>query len=187
MAFSGRLGLAGTICGVLGIIGGGIAQIRPLWGDTVNAILWYVSASIFSLVVIIGLIRAPYLVHREDVEEANKVKDEKAELERQLDEKIRKRKMRDALGIFLAEGQKLSASCAKEREPPPIDEANEWSSDVERYLSQELGMSYVAIFYNTAGVPVGVSSILSIPHRSLASSIRARLYQLEQILKQLGD
>ena len=70
----------------------------------------------------------------------------KAEIEKQLNDRERRKKIREALGTFLAEGQNLMLQCSNEKNPPPNDEADEWAYKVEHCLSHELNSSYVAIF-----------------------------------------
>lgn len=187
MVFRGRLGKAVTVCGGFGIIGGLISQIRPLWGDTVNIVLCYTSISVLGVAVIIGLVRAPYLVHLENVEEENRIKEEKRELERRIEEGEGIKKIRTKIGQLLSIGQVIMNRCQKESENAPIDEVDKWVTEVERYLTEKFDISYVAIFRNTAGVPTGVTSIRSKEHRDVWSFTRTRLHQLEKILSEMGE
>ncbi|MBI2979789.1 MAG: hypothetical protein HYY41_03060 [Chloroflexi bacterium] len=112
---------------------------------------------------------------------------ERVKLEKQLNDKAKKKAARETLAIYLNEGQVLKRQCANEKEAPPGDEAYEWAHKVEHWLEKEFDKSYVTRFRNTADVPMAMNSIFSTPHRDLWGSIHTRLYQLGEFLKEIRD
>ena len=112
---------------------------------------------------------------------------EKVALERQVDEKDKKRTIRETLGGFLREGAEFKRQCTRENEEPPFGEAEDWSTRTEEYLEKSLGASYIARFKNSAGLPMQTCSIYSIEHRNLWGGINTRLARLEEFIKELVD
>ena len=96
-----------------------------------------------------------------------------------------RRAVREQLGTFIDEGTALQRLCTNEQEPAPEQQANEWAGRVEAYLTANLGASYVTRFRSSAGLPVGMNAIVSIPHRNLWSGIRTRLARLEQFSQEM--
>jgi hypothetical protein len=111
-----------------------------------------------TILVFASLIWAGVLTYHE-------LRQQKIKLEGQLDDKGKKKKRRETLGVFLEQGQTLKRKCANEKDPPPNEEADTWASEVESYLSDELDDSYISRFRSSAGVPLTANSISSIPHR----------------------
>ena len=97
----------------------------------------------------------------------------------------RRRERRERLGDFLLEGRSISLQCANEKEPVPSEEADDWAERAESYLDKHLGSDYVATFRDAAGLPMGLTSITSKPHRDLQSGIMIRLARLQQFLEEL--
>jgi hypothetical protein len=96
-----------------------------------------------------------------------------------------KRKVRENLGRLLLEGRQLAGQCSNEKEPAPEAVANEWATETEAYLTKHLGSDYVASFRSAAGLPLGVTSIASQPHRDLEAGLKVRLARLQQFMEQL--
>jgi hypothetical protein len=108
-------------------------------------------------------------------------------LEKQLDDRDKKKAERETLAVFLNEGQSLKCQCENEKEPAPEVKTTEWAEKIENWLETEFDTSYVSRFRNTADVPMKANSIFSIPHRNLWAYIHTRLYQLGKFIEQLGD
>ncbi len=109
------------------------------------------------------------------------------ELKSKLDDKFRKRAIKDSLGQFLDRGRLIQRKCANENEPPPNEEADNWANEAEKYLSGNLGTSYVSRFRNPAGLSMVVTSISSLDHGKLWGGIHTRLSRLEQFISELAD
>ena len=95
------------------------------------------------------------------------------------------RRKRAALGEFLMEGQAIQRQCADEKSPPPDDEADDWAARIETYLDKNLGTDYVASFRSAAGLPMGMTMIMSQTHRNVQSFLTVRLARLQQFLEEL--
>lgn len=96
-----------------------------------------------------------------------------------------KKAIRVALGEYLEEGLQLDVRCHNENDPPPNDEADEWGQKVKDFFREKLDESYVPRFRNHEGLPIGTSSLNSLPHRRLSSEIGTRFARLEQFLAEL--
>lgn len=96
-----------------------------------------------------------------------------------------RRMRRQRLGEFLHEGQALLRQCSNEQEPAPQQEADSWARRVEAYLEKHLGGDYIASFRDGAGLPMGVTAIMSVAHRNLEGGIKIRLARLQQFLEEL--
>jgi len=116
----------------------------------------------------------------------DQAKTREASLRTQLDDRERRKAVRNALGAFLAEGRQLLSECANEREPPPEQKAEDWAARTEAYLNEHLDAGHVALFRSGGGLPMTATSISSIPHRQLWSGIRVRVARLEQFISQLS-
>ncbi|MEK7281221.1 MAG: hypothetical protein AAB037_02565, partial [Chloroflexota bacterium] len=150
-----------------------------------------------------NLIRAPYLIYIEEFSRAQQgVQDTKgqkakagdaaadAEIERLrslLDDRKRKRGIRERLGGFLEEGRLLAARCADESKAAPTAEAQEWAERAEEFLRKNLGEGYVARFRSAAGLPLTATSITKAEHRNLWSGIYTRNARLAEFIAELRD
>src|SRR5947207_3299198 len=108
-----------------------------------------------------------------------------AALESGRDSKEARRKLREALGTFLIEGQELQAQCHYVNREPANSEANAWAERVEQFLQDNLDSGHIARFRDGSGLPVGANSISSIPHRQLWSGLRVRLARLSQFIAEI--
>ena len=100
-----------------------------------------------------------------------------------------RRRIRDNLGEFLAEGEILSARCANEREPPPEREAVDWYNRVIAYLrdTEGLGVPFAVRFNSSAGLPLGATSIGSDQHRRMWGYFRPKLARLHKFMAEFSD
>lgn len=142
------------------------APIIPNW-------VWWVMG-------ILGLPIAQFLAF-------HKVRIKRDELQKQLDNRAKRKDIRETLGIFLHEGEQLRGKCVNEKDLPPNDEANNWANKAEQYFLKELDASYITRFRSDVSLPLTICPISSIPHRNLWAGIRTRLYQLDKFIEQLGD
>ena len=55
-------------------------------------------------------------------------------LEKQLDDRDKKKAERGTLAVFLNEGQSLKRQCENEKEPPPKVKTTEWAEKIENWL-----------------------------------------------------
>lgn len=104
-------------------------------------------------------------------------------------ESAEKRKIRNSLGAFLAEGEMLSAFCAREQLPPPEHEAVDWYHRVVAYLNEtpSLGTPYAVRFNSSSGLPLSATSTLSAPHRKVFGYLKPKLARLHEFISELRD
>ncbi len=79
-------------------------------------------------------------------------------------------------------GRILVSAChqaAKDRESAPAKQAEDWATEVEEYLFAEhsLGDSCVARFRNSAGLPLGMTTLMP-PYSRVESYVKIRLARL---------
>jgi hypothetical protein len=96
-----------------------------------------------------------------------------------------KKSISDHLGEYLIRGIEIQDKCGAEDKPAPTAEAEAWTSDVQTFLSKHLGLSYVARFHNSAGLPLSATSITSREHRNVSSYMRVRLARLNEFIQDL--
>lgn len=89
------------------------------------------------------------------------------------------------LGVFLQDGDRIRVKCSNTTEPSPNIEADEWAEQVGKYLVKHLGEDYYARFYNSDGLPMGLT-ILSGEHAITESFVRFRIARLQQFLSELN-
>jgi hypothetical protein len=93
-------------------------------------------------------------------------------------------RVREQLGVFIAEGNDLMLQCRQDGGPAPEPAATNWGAHVEIYLRNVLRQSYVNRFRSDAGLPV-IATNLFIPHFGLWRRIYFRVARLEQFSEEL--
>jgi hypothetical protein len=116
--------------------------------------------------------------------ENSQLRQDNINLRQQLDDRQRRARIREALGSFMLTGRALQRQCGDESKLAPNKEADDWAADVEKYLRDTLGESYVARFRSHSGLPMTGNSIQSIPHRNLWGGLDTRLARLEQFIEE---
>lgn len=103
--------------------------------------------------------------------------------------KYRKRKgTLKQLGDFMIEGRNLqshNAKSAKKEDSPPEKELQDLITRIEKFLRENLGERYVARLHSNAGLPMGISSIMSIPHRNIEGCLDVWLARLNEFMEEL--
>lgn len=94
--------------------------------------------------------------------------------------------VREQLGIFLAEGAALLRLTRQEQSPVPSAEADEWNARVIAYLEKAFGAAFAHRFVDASGLPLGMTSVQSEPHRNLEGGLRIRTARLQQFLAELN-
>jgi hypothetical protein len=117
-------------------------------------------------------------------DEKERERKEKERAQQQLDERAERKKVSEALGEFMLTGRAIQQRCGNEAQPAPGTDADDWAAGVEKYLTAHLGVSYVARFRNSAGLPMAGNSIASIPHRNVWAFLHVRLARLDEFLKE---
>jgi hypothetical protein len=92
----------------------------------------------------------------------------------------------DVLGRFLERGRILADKCREEKEPPPREEADALEHEVEQFLVEHLGASYVARFRSGANLPMTMTSIRSSEHVKIWAGLERGKARLEQFLQELS-
>jgi hypothetical protein len=74
--------------------------------------------------------------------------------------------VREQLGTFIARGTALFGLTGMASQPLPTEQARQWTTDTENYLSATLGNSYVIRFRDSSGIPPVVLEQFSqeLPH-----------------------
>lgn len=83
-------------------------------------------------------------------------------------------------------GRNLQGRCSDEKQPAPVNETDAWAAEVEKYLADNWGESYVARFRSHAGLPMSATSIESREHRNVWSFLHTRLARLEQFIQEVA-
>ncbi len=94
------------------------------------------------------------------------------------------RKTRQDLGGFLSEGMQIKNKCYDKDTEAPVEEADQWSEKIFRYLDATLGNDYAQRFKSHEGLPVGITT-LSGKQARVGAYISSRLARLNQFLAEL--
>jgi len=147
-----------------------------------NILLVAIPGAILLGTIILGFILAPYLIYEEEIKV---IQQERDELKGQVESKISKRRMRETIAELLKKGEQIKRQCRNEKEEAPEKAALDWSQKVAKYLTENLGSDYEVIFYNSDGLPIGVTTISSPEHSRIESYVRNRIARLNQFLAEL--
>uniref|UniRef100_A0A6M3LC15 Uncharacterized protein n=1 Tax=viral metagenome TaxID=1070528 RepID=A0A6M3LC15_9ZZZZ len=108
---------------------------------------------------------------------------QKANLETQADNKVKRKEIRESLGKFLEQGQSLQGKCFSQGESPE-GECQSWADEVETFLENKLDSSYISRFRSSAGVPL-TAMVDTTRHPNLWKAIHTRNFQLSKFLEEL--
>jgi hypothetical protein len=169
-----------------------LPALKP-WSDT---LLWLVPCAAASVLVVVRLALAPYQLHREATDAAERREAEwrsKCEaLETQLAERASRRSVRDQLAALMAEGQRIRQRCVSEDSTPDAvqslkNDAQQWASRVSAYLRENLEPSFVERFRNEAGLPMpGFPDGFSVAFSGVWCGMHARLARLNELIREMG-
>jgi hypothetical protein len=95
-------------------------------------------------------------------------------------ESAAKRENREQLGIFIAEGNVLLTKLRDPQAPLADSDSNTWAKQVEGFLLDKLGPSYVTRFRSDTGILLGQPTNLDGAHLSYWLGVRNRVYNLER-------
>lgn len=115
----------------------------------------------------------------------HKLRVERDNLKQPLNDKAKRRAMRETLAEFLKEGEQIKRQCRNEKEKAPKKEALDWAEKVAKYLTENLGSDYEATFYNSDGLPVGFTVLSSPEHQNIEAYMKFRIARLQQFLTEL--
>jgi hypothetical protein len=132
---------------------------------------------LFWLLLILGFALATILAYHE-------VRMQKVRLERQLDERQKRKDIRITLGQFLAEGHQITGKCFEKNTEAPVEEADRWTTKVFNYLDTNLGNDYAQRFQSYEGLPIRVTTLSGTQAR-IEAFIGSRLARLNQFLAEL--
>ncbi len=132
---------------------------------------------LFWLLLAFGLAVAIILAYHE-------VRMQKVRLERQLDERQKRKDLRTTLGQFLAEGQQIKGKCFEKNTEAPVEEADRWNEKVFNYLDANLGSDYAQRLQSHEGLPSGFTTLSGMQAR-VEAFISSRLARLNQFLAEL--
>ena len=76
---------------------------------------------------------------------------------------------------------------AKDRKPAPEQQVEDWAREVEKYLFAEdsLGDSYVARFRNSAGLPLGMTTLMP-PYSHVEGYLKTRNARLSEFIQEVS-
>ncbi len=104
-----------------------------------------------------------------------------------MDQRIRRRAIREQLGRFILEGRDLDQTVRKgPPTPPPETNVNEWFQRVRRYVREILDSSYEARFISPPSSP-SYSYGLPKEYNSLIEFLRRRLDALHKFVDEHGE
>ena len=168
-------------------------------------VMWHVSTNVSAIVrvVVTGLVGAVVVAglsegvrwagRRESVAAAAdaqtavaQAQTKIAELQARLDDREKRRTIREGLGYLLDYGRQLLERCEDESSPPLSAEAQKWANDAEQFMHDNMDDSFVARFRDGSGLPMTVTAITSPAHRNLWSGIKVRTSRLQEFLGELG-
>jgi predicted RNase H-like nuclease (RuvC/YqgF family) len=112
-------------------------------------------------------------------------------LHQQLDDRAKRKQVRDELSRLLQEGNELqdrlsSLAVTSGRDGVPTEQVKDWVSRLEKYLAS-VDASYVARSRSGAGISIGVVASDSPPSPVLLSAVgtvRVRLARLEEFIRE---
>lgn len=111
---------------------------------------------------------------------------EASALRQQLDDRRRRRQVRDNLSKFLDEGIQLNRIASDGNQTVPTDGISDWITRLEKYLGS-VDASYVTRSRSGAGVSVGIlqTDAPPTPARSRAvGAVRIRMARLEEFIRE---
>lgn len=174
-------GTTGRIALLLALAGGALAYFVPQISGLMSILVWAIPLGVLLVVFLIGLAYAPYSIYKEE-------KNAREILQRQLDDKARRRRIREQLANLLEEGGQIRHIVVDPAQPLPIlsQRANAWGLKVQAFLRTNLDESYVARFLSNAGLPIMTSPNISARYRNLWRTISNRMARLDQFIQELG-
>jgi len=96
-----------------------------------------------------------------------------------------RREIREQLGVFIERGNALMARLRDADAPLADADSNAWANEVETFLSEKLGQSYVLRFRSDTGILLGEPVGLARPHIDYWRGVRNRVYNLERFSAEL--
>ena len=181
VAFTHSFGISDLVGAIIGLI---IYFVSEAFSTpTVDVNLWIV-VGIFGGIVLVRLILAPCWIYREDGKEVSKVKQEKEELERKLDDRAKKKEIRQMLGSFMEECRELMTKCVNEKDPPE-KETEDLISRLQSYLNDNLGDEYIARINSGAGITGFIST--DVKHPSYWTQFNRWMVRLGQFIADFKD
>ena len=95
-------------------------------------------------------------------------------------ESAAKRANREQLGFYIAQGNALLVRLRDANAPLADTDSNAWATQVEAFLEEKLGPSYVIRFLSDAGILLGQPTGLPADHLNYWVGVRNRVYNLER-------
>ena len=106
-------------------------------------------------------------------------------LETKLDDRAKRRVIREQLGKFLADGEQFKRTSLEEvGVPPPSKEVNQWAEKVSQYLEKEVSRADAVQFLNPPMLPFYTFGIPP-AHENIVNGMERRLAVLRQITRQM--
>jgi hypothetical protein len=97
----------------------------------------------------------------------------------------RRRDIQESLGSFIQVGNELMRRCADPTQEVPLEEANKWADNVEAFLLNRLGRSYVFRFRDATGVvSMRLNSAKDEEHQNVWFGIYVRVARLEEFSRE---
>ncbi len=140
------------------------------------------------LLVLWGLAKANYELFSELGQEQERIENELVALNRRLDQRAERKRIRDKLTQFWREAEEtLVASYDAEGEPPPARTVSDWESRVKACLS-ELDISY-GLRFRDESVPITKRPKGGLADQDVAQwkQLQARIYWLREFIEDFSD
>ncbi len=113
------------------------------------------------------------------------LRQQKIKLEKQMDDKAKKKEIRKKLAEFLLEGNQLDV--IDQSKEPPNKEVADWLTKVANYLDENLGRDYMVSFLDCHGLPMSFTRLSSLPHVEMKSVLNTSLTRIQQFLTELRN
>ena len=152
VSFRHSIDISDGVAFLIGIVVPIIRQVIPDWDSIMSELAWQLPLGVFSTVILFRLILAPYWIHKDKEKQMEVITQEKAKLEQQLDDKTRRKQVKDALGIFLSEGKQLLETAPLRDDEEFEQKATAWANRVANYILEHFDEGEKANLLNDSGM-----------------------------------
>jgi len=103
------------------------------------------------------------------------------------EERAEKTAIREQLGEFENQGNRLIAITLNNDLPLPQEDADKWGKEIQTFLATKLGRSYVIRFYNDSGIPLqGTPLGIQMNRMGLLQWLHYRIARLDQFASEVS-
>ena len=143
--FGGKLRTAEFVASIATVTLLAITYFVSGLDGVVSIFMWAIPLTALLTTIVIGIIIAPYSIHRED-------RAKTSELEKLLKSKMVNDEICDKLGKLLRDGNEIATMCKRQVYPTPWEQYHLWTGEAEGYILDNIGKSYQSIFKNNISI-----------------------------------